>query len=169
MNHANEMNDLNSEDTTIGEPPSLHPQLAPPVPSTETDEISAPPSSARHKIATRLGMSPDITLEQFLPICLDAWCTRITPDTMATYISIVRNHILPFLGGTNIRAWDSCLIQEFNAYLDKKVVRKATWSPLTRHTKQCVLNVLRLIGMVAMEYGVLRENPVRHGNRSVCG
>lgn len=166
MNHTTETNDLNPEHTTVGEHPSPGTQPDPPSPSSDAGVAGATSNTASPVLAVATVVDPNVTLNEFLPTCEAVWRTCLEPSSMDTYLQIVRDHIMPFLGGTRIRDWDARLIQAFSAYLDRKVALTSTGKPnqdgrpLARASKRRILSVLGAICDLAMERGVIKENPV---------
>lgn len=172
MNHTIETNALNSEHTTVGEHLSPDTQPDPPSPSSDAGAAVATPYTASPMLASATVADPNVTLDDFLPTCVAVWRTYLNPSSMDTYLQIVRDHIMPFLGGTRIRDWDSRLIQAFTAYLDQKIALTSAGKPnrdgrtLGHTSKRCILRVLRAICDLAMERGVIKENLVSRLNQS---
>ncbi|MEX5283359.1 MAG: site-specific integrase [Nitrospiraceae bacterium] len=114
-------------------------------------------------------MPPDIIIDKYLPRCEEVW--RRTLDqhgSMDGYDSAVRLHILPFFAGTRVADWKPWLIHEFIKKLDRTIARTAKGTPFTdgrklrKESKKRILAILSGICSIAIDDGLLEENPVKN-------
>lgn len=172
MNHTDETNALNSELMTVREHPSPGTQPNLPLPSSEAGAVVATPHTASPMLAWATVVDPNVTLNDFLPTCEAVWRTCLEPSTVDSYFQIVKIHIAPFFAEIRIRDWDSRLIRAFSAHLDHKVALTSAGTPyqdkrpLAHTSKRRILSVLGTICDLAMESGVINENPVSRRKQS---
>lgn len=86
--------------------------------------------------------------------------TNCKPSVLRRYESIIRVHLLPHFGDTEIAAIDRHGIEKFKA-ANVKVISDETGKPLSKKTVNEHIAVLSSMFEQAVEWGYLRSNPCR--------